>query len=762
MTKLPVVLGVLTYLGGLTATARPLEQAAQSQKKSREPSSRASLTLREKSRRSTPKGEAVTYVLQADGLPQGKSYKFSGRRMDGSTGASPEVLHVDGSGRVLSKDGSEFELTLGGMFAGEFTIFTLASEDGTAKAAVEITPFPIEAVGKGGCRLWVKPASIKGDIFSVTGEGFKPGQEIKTVASFSGEVIKGRADNKDGNLKIFLWPAVRGRNGGEGSLTASDESCSVTIRYAWGDAMTRLSPTANRAANEAQATPAAPRLPVQAQAGPQDAESPADTLAKAEAAYRRSDHDAAVRLLRELASRESTFTERYRKAAVQGSATAQGMLGVIYEEGIGVSKDSVEAVRWFRKAADQGDPAGQKYLGDMYRNGQGVPRDFAEAVKLYRKAAEQGDGPGQAMLGVVYGEGFDAQPGFYLDLTQAYMWLTLASSRFEGKERDITMALLDRLSAGMSKAAIEKAQQLAREWKPTSGPAVSAQQSERGHPPGADAAYRAVDLDDELWILDFMFVRGHPGTLHLGKEKVTQDNAKGVLERLQLERRKLADDIDRAGLSNIGGDYDLLQAPLDQCKLSAPPFGDRRADAAGPLTMVQNEHAVELKSKSLQGCGVAAGAVVVMRRRECGGSTTPIRLMGRVTDQGIEMMFFDKANGSRCLLGTLTRRPANASQQDESQFGKVCVARSPSGRWGIAWGSTDDQCERATKSCGASGVSDCRTAETWAFSLKEENGVSVTCANGVAKKFSGVGAQPLQQAFEFAKRKSRCAIRKSD
>jgi hypothetical protein len=41
----------------------------------------------------------------------------------------------------------------------------------------------------------------------------------------------------------------------------------------------------------------------------------------------------------------------YRKAAEQGLAKAQFMLGLTYDSGHGVAQDYVESVQWFRRAA---------------------------------------------------------------------------------------------------------------------------------------------------------------------------------------------------------------------------------------------------------------------------------------------------------------------------------------------------------------------------------------------------------------------------
>ena len=56
----------------------------------------------------------------------------------------------------------------------------------------------------------------------------------------------------------------------------------------------------------------------------------------------------------------------------------------------GVKQDHAEAVRWYRKAAEQGDADAQCMLGVAYENGRGVKQDASEAVWWYRKAAEQG------------------------------------------------------------------------------------------------------------------------------------------------------------------------------------------------------------------------------------------------------------------------------------------------------------------------------------------------------------------------------------
>ena len=95
----------------------------------------------------------------------------------------------------------------------------------------------------------------------------------------------------------------------------------------------------------------------------------------------------------------------YRKSAEQGYAIAQNRLGNMYQKGRGVEQSNVEAVKWYRKSAEQGNATAQFNLGWMYENGRGVEKSNTEAVKWFRKSAEQGDAIAQNKLGYMYQNG---------------------------------------------------------------------------------------------------------------------------------------------------------------------------------------------------------------------------------------------------------------------------------------------------------------------------------------------------------------------
>jgi TPR repeat protein len=107
-----------------------------------------------------------------------------------------------------------------------------------------------------------------------------------------------------------------------------------------------------------------------------------------------------------------------------------------------VTKDAVEAVKWYRKAAEQGDTDAQFRIGVSYYDGEGVAKDAVEAVKWYRKAAEQGLADAQTNLGNCYYNG----EGVAKDAVEAYAFYNLASvtNKVALKNRDLAAKQMSR------------------------------------------------------------------------------------------------------------------------------------------------------------------------------------------------------------------------------------------------------------------------------------------------------------------------------
>ena len=78
------------------------------------------------------------------------------------------------------------------------------------------------------------------------------------------------------------------------------------------------------------------------------------------------------------------------KSALRGSIVAQTCLSHMYQEGIGVRRDLEKAFQWCAFAAQQNGRADAMYeLGLMYLNGLGVTKCASSAYKLFRSAGDQ-------------------------------------------------------------------------------------------------------------------------------------------------------------------------------------------------------------------------------------------------------------------------------------------------------------------------------------------------------------------------------------
>jgi TPR repeat protein len=59
--------------------------------------------------------------------------------------------------------------------------------------------------------------------------------------------------------------------------------------------------------------------------------------------------------------------------------SVQNYLGVMYQSGLGVLQDDIEAVRWYRQAAEQGHATAQYNLGLMFANSKSNQQDNVSA-----------------------------------------------------------------------------------------------------------------------------------------------------------------------------------------------------------------------------------------------------------------------------------------------------------------------------------------------------------------------------------------------
>jgi TPR repeat protein len=113
----------------------------------------------------------------------------------------------------------------------------------------------------------------------------------------------------------------------------------------------------------------------------------------------------------------------YQSAFAQGSASAANSIGILYAEGLGVSRSYAEAMRWIRMAADRGNASAQNNIGFFFLEGLGVSRDYSEAMRWYRLAASQGNSEAVTDIGRMYMYGW----GVPRNYGEAMVWFRRAS-----------------------------------------------------------------------------------------------------------------------------------------------------------------------------------------------------------------------------------------------------------------------------------------------------------------------------------------------
>ena len=175
----------------------------------------------------------------------------------------------------------------------------------------------------------------------------------------------------------------------------------------------------------------------------------------------------------------------FKLSAEQGHLGAQYNLGKLYQNGRRIVDyrtgcidsngsnimcnypvNHAAALKWFTLAAKQGHDNSQVSLGDIYHRGMGTLKDTKAAMIWWRRAAEQGNTLGQMKLGAMF-TGWDGTGVEELGITDpvySYMWFSLAA--FNSKREQYTQQIIqgmNELEKKMSLSQKDQALALARE-----------------------------------------------------------------------------------------------------------------------------------------------------------------------------------------------------------------------------------------------------------------------------------------------------------
>ncbi len=136
----------------------------------------------------------------------------------------------------------------------------------------------------------------------------------------------------------------------------------------------------------------------------------------------------------------TTAVTHFMTAAALNHPGAQCRLGICYQEGKGVTKDWVEAVRWYHEAANQKDGEAEYRLGLCYKDALGVKYDMRKQYALWAKAAKHGCVTAQVELGQLALNSYEIEFGLELLRKAAKQdnpfAMNLLGAYYETRERD--------------------------------------------------------------------------------------------------------------------------------------------------------------------------------------------------------------------------------------------------------------------------------------------------------------------------------------
>lgn len=172
-------------------------------------------------------------------------------------------------------------------------------------------------------------------------------------------------------------------------------------------------------------------------------------------AYDRRDWARAIMLLRPMAE--------------QGDDRALLLLGNMYAQGYGVTRNAGEAYMLYRRAALAGNAEAMVVTGAMLQQGLGVTANVNDAFAWYGRAAESGNGGGALFYGLYLLRGNNSPDGNNIlpDHPASYKWLRLSAKNSKDvKMADTAGKVADELAKTLDAEVLTKMDAEVAAWQP--------------------------------------------------------------------------------------------------------------------------------------------------------------------------------------------------------------------------------------------------------------------------------------------------------
>lgn len=176
------------------------------------------------------------------------------------------------------------------------------------------------------------------------------------------------------------------------------------------------------------------------------------------AAYNKKDWAAAITELRPLAE--------------SGDDRALFLLGNMYTQGYGVTKNPVEAFNLYRRAAVAGNAEAMAVTGALLQQGVGTDVDINQAFEWYGRSARAGNPAGAFFYGLYLFRGNKAPDGQNIlpDHPQSYKWMKISAQRTQDpKVREAAGKIAELIAKTLKPEDLEKMDAELAAWAPLAG-----------------------------------------------------------------------------------------------------------------------------------------------------------------------------------------------------------------------------------------------------------------------------------------------------
>ncbi len=159
-----------------------------------------------------------------------------------------------------------------------------------------------------------------------------------------------------------------------------------------------------------------------------------------------------------------------RPLAESGEARAMVLLGNMYAQGYGVTRNEAEAYTLYHRAALAGNNEAMVVTAAMLQQGIGTEANIPQAIAWYKRAADSGH-PGGAFFYALYllrgNKSDDPATTLHPDIAQSYQWIRIVEKTSkDAKLREGAAKVATELETKLDAPAIAAAQKAAAEWKP--------------------------------------------------------------------------------------------------------------------------------------------------------------------------------------------------------------------------------------------------------------------------------------------------------